>query len=316
MISEKTTVEQAAKLLLSRDCFTILSHANPDGDTTGCAHGLCRALRKVGKKARVRCGEAFSQRFSFMWDGLEEQSFEEETVIAVDVADAKLLGALEEEYRGKILLSVDHHVSHVDFSDLLLNEPEAAACAQTVFNILCAMEIPLDKGIAACLYTAIATDTGCFKFSSVSPETHRIAARLLEFDFGFADLNYILFDRKTRARISLEETIFREMEFYCGGKCALIALPKALLDSVDIEDANGISVIPRQVEGVEIGVVLKEKKDGWKASLRSNSGIDVQKICAVFGGGGHVRAAGCSFTGCSAAEAKAKLLTEIEKALL
>lgn len=316
MKSKKIDINEAAELLKSRDCFTILSHANPDGDTAGCAHALCRALLKMGKKARVSCADRYSDRFSFMWDGLSEADFPEETIVSVDVADAKLLGANESVYGDRVLLAIDHHASHTEFAENLCIEPQAAACAQTVYKVIRAMGAELDKDIAACLYTGIATDSGCFKFSSVSPETHRIAAELLEYDFGFAALNYLLFDLKTKERINLEETIYRNMKYYLDGKCAVVVLDKTLLDSVDIEDANGISSIPRQIEGVEVGVVLKEKENCWKASLRSNSSVDVQKICTEFGGGGHEKAAGCSFEGCTAGEAVEKLIPVIEKALL
>lgn len=315
MTSEKMTIESAAAFLLEHDRYTILSHANPDGDTAGCAYALCIALRSIGKKANVRCADDFSERFSFMWANAAKEEFDEETVISVDVADRLLLGGLNEEYGGRVELAIDHHITHVTFEKRLLNEPNAAACAQTVFKVIEAMNIPINKDIASCLYTAIATDSGCFKFSSVSPETHRIAAKLLEYDFDFAQLNYTLFDLKTRERIALEERIYREMEYYFDGKCAVIILPKSALESVDIEDSNGISSIPRQVQGVEVGVVIKEKKEGWKASLRSNQNIDVQAICSVFGGGGHIRAAGCSFKGMTAQEAKEQLLAEIGKVL-
>lgn len=317
MTSNRINIEEAAEILRSHDNYTILSHANPDGDTAGCAHALCRALHKLGKKARVRCGDDFSDRFSFMWKNLKCGSFDEETVISVDVADARLLGPLEELYKDKVLLAIDHHISHVDFAESLCVEPYAAACAQTVYKIIKVLGAELDKDIAACLYTAIATDSGCFKFSSVSPETHRIAAELLEFDFGFAELNYVLFDLKTKERIALEETIYKNMKYYLDGKCAIVVLSRNILNSVDPEDANGISAIPRQVEGVEVGVILKEKKDGvWKASLRSNSNADVQKICSEFGGGGHAKAAGCTFTDCTPDEAIEKLVEVIGKSLI
>lgn len=316
MTSNRINIERAAEILSSHDNYTILSHANPDGDTAGCAYALCRALHKLGKKARVLCGDKFSDRFAFMWENVDCGEFPEETVVSVDVADAKLLGKLEEAYRDKVLLAIDHHVSHADFAENLCVEPYAAACAQTIHKIIKVLGVPLDKDIAACLYTAIATDSGCFKFSSVTPETHRIAAELLEFDFGFAQLNYALFDLKTKERIALEETIYRNMRYYLDGKCAIVVLTREMLDSVDQEDGNGISAIPRQVEGVEVGIVLKEKKDGWKASLRSNSTVDVQKICGEFGGGGHEKAAGCTFKGCTPEEAIEKLIPVIEKALL
>lgn len=314
-MSEIVTIREAADFLKAHDNFLILSHANPDGDTLGCAFALCSALQKLGKKAKNICADEISSRFGFMKDAVIGQDFEPETIISVDVADKRLLGDLEAVYGDKVALAVDHHVSHVDFAERKLVEADASACGQTIYKLILEMGAELDDKIAACIYTAIATDSGCFKYSSVSPETHIIAAELLKFDFGFDKLNYIFFDMKTKERISLEETIYRSLEYYFDGKCALVVLTRELLDSVDDEDGNGISAIPRQIEGVEVGVVLKEKKDGWKASLRSNSSADVQKICTVFGGGGHTKAAGCSFKNMTAEEAKKELLGVIEKEL-
>lgn len=316
MKSERVTIERAAEILLSNDNYTILTHANPDGDTAGCGHALCRALRKIGKKANVICAEPFSKRFSFMWEDLPSEEFEEQTVVSVDVADPRLLGGNEEKYKDKVLLAIDHHISHVDFAENLCLEPNAAACAQTIYKIIKAMDVSMDKAMAACIYTAIVTDSGCFKFSSVSPETHIIAAELLKFDFGFSELNYVLFDLKTRGRITLEENIYRNMKYYLDGKCAVIVLTNDILETVDQEDSNGIASIPRQVEGVEVGVVLKETKDGWKASFRSNSTANVQKICGQFGGGGHEKAAACSFKNCTSEEVIEKLVSAIEKELV
>ena len=168
MTAKKIDIEAAAEFLSAHDNYTILCHASPDGDTTGCGYGLCKALRKIGKKANICCADDFSPRFSFMWENTENENFAEETVISVDVADSRLLGANREKYEGKVKLAIDHHVSHVDFAESLCLEPYAAACGQTIFKIIKAMEIPMDKDIAACLYTAIVTDSGCFKFSSVT----------------------------------------------------------------------------------------------------------------------------------------------------
>lgn len=316
MTAKKIDIEEAAAFLSAHDGYTILSHANPDGDTTGCAYGLCKALRKIGKKAKVLCSDPFSPRFSFMWETLPEENFKEETVISVDVADPGLLGANREIYEGKIKLAIDHHVSHRDFAEMVCLEPDASACGQTIFKILKSMEVPMDKDIAACLYTAVVTDSGCFKFSSVTPETHRIAAELLEHDFGFAELNYRLFDLKTKERIALEEIVYKTMKLYLDGRCAAVALPYSTIKDMDGEEVGAVSAIPRQIEGVEIGVLLKEKKDGsWKASLRANGRADVQKICSVFGGGGHKKAAGCTFTDCTSEQAVEKLIPVIKEAL-
>ena len=316
MTAKKIDIEAAAEFLSAHDNYTILCHASPDGDTTGCGYGLCKALRKIGKKANVCCADEFSPRFSFMWENTENENFAEETVISVDVADSRLLGANREKYEGKVKLAIDHHVSHVDFAESLCLEPYAAACGQTIFKIIKAMEIPMDKDIAACLYTAIATDSGCFKFSSVTSETHLIAAELLAYDFGFSELNYILFDLKTKERIALEEHIYKNMKIYLDGQCAVVVLPFSVIKDVDGEEVGAVCAIPRQIEGVEVGVVLKEKKDGsWKASMRANSRADVQKICGVFGGGGHKKAAGCTFTDCTPEQAIEKIIPVIREAL-
>lgn len=316
MTAKKIDIEAAAEFLSAHDNYTILCHASPDGDTTGCGYGLCKALRKIGKKANVCCADEFSPRFSFMRENTENENFAEETVISVDVADSRLLGANREKYEGKVKLAIDHHVSHVDFAESLCLEPYAAACGQTIFKIIKAMEIPMDKDIAACLYTAIATDSGCFKFSSVTSETHLIAAELLAYDFGFSELNYILFDLKTKERIALEEHVYKNMKIYLDGQCAVVVLPFSVIKDVDGEEVGAVCAIPRQIEGVEVGVVLKEKKDGsWKASMRANSRADVQKICGVFGGGGHKKAAGCTFTDCTPEQAIEKIIPVIREAL-
>lgn len=316
MTAKKIDIQAAAEFLSAHDNYTILCHASPDGDTTGCGYGLCKALRKIGKKANVCCADDFSPRFSFMWENTENENFAEETVISVDVADSRLLGANREKYEGKVKLAIDHHVSHVDFAESLCLEPYAAACGQTIFKIIKAMEIPMDKDIAACLYTAIVTDSGCFKFSSVTSETHLIAAELLAYDFGFSELNYILFDLKTKERIALEEHIYKNMKIHLDGQCAVVVLPFSLIEDVDGEEVGAVCAIPRQIEGVEVGVVLKEKKDGsWKASMRANSRADVQKICGVFGGGGHKKAAGCTFTDCTPEQAIERIIPVIREAL-
>ncbi len=315
MKSEKIIFSEAAEFIKEHDNFLIISHANPDGDTLGCGYGLCRALQQIGKKAKNICADEISDRYDFMKKCTEAQEFEPETYITVDVADRKLLGDFDKLYGDRIDLAIDHHVSHVDFAKKLLLEPYAAAAAQTVYKLLTALEVPMDADIAACLYTGISTDSGCFKFPNADSETHRIAAELLSFDFDHAKIDYVFFDMKSRARIALEEKIYHNIEYYFDGKCAVVILTKEQLGSVDPEDINGLAVIPRSIEGVHVGVLLKQRSNGWKVSLRSNSDTDVQKICSAFGGGGHAKAAGCSFTGITADEVKSRIIAEIGKAL-
>lgn len=308
------TLEQAAEFLKANDDFLILSHANPDGDTFGCSHGLCGALQRIGKRARIECADPMSHRLVFMKEAVEEQSFEPRTIVTVDVADKSLLGKLEEKYGDKVDLAIDHHVSHVPFAKRIFVEDTAAAACEIIYDLVLLLGAKIDSKLAQCIYAGIATDTGCFKFGNTSPLTHIKAGKLMEYGFDCAALNYRLFDMKSKARIALEQKVIEGMEYFAGGKGAVVVLPKSLLDSVDFEDINGISAIPRQIEGVEVGIVLKEKENGWKASMRSNN-VNVQELCGLFGGGGHIRAAGCSFKNQTPEEIKEKIKTAVTKAI-
>ena len=291
------TVSEAAAFLLEHDDYEIICHAHPDGDTFGSGYGLCGALQRLGKNARVVCADPLSKSFAHMKKAVREQEFTPRTFVSVDIADKRLMGGLEEEYGGKIQLAVDHHISHVPFAEKRLVEPDAAAAAEVVFSIIKAMNAPMDSELAACLYTGVATDTGCFKYSNTTPETFRIAAELSQYDFDRAGLNYIFFDMKSKARIELERRLLETMEFFCDGRAALVVMTREMLEGVDSEDTNGLAAMPRMIEGVEVGVVIRQEQKGWKASLRSNSYIDVQTVCTTLGGGGHKRAAGCTIEG-------------------
>ncbi len=288
------SLEEAARFLLDNDDFLIISHANPDGDTFGCSYGLCSALQKLEKRAKIACADPLPKNFFHLPKAVEIQEFEEKTVVSVDIADKSLMGKLEKVYGDKVDLAIDHHMSHVPFAKRRYVRDEAAACCEVVYDLVKLLGVKIDSVLAQCLYTGIATDTGCFKFSNTTKESHDKAGELMEYGFDCATLNYRLFDMKSRARIKLEQYVLQHLDFFADGKGAVVALSKQLLDSVDSEDINGISAIPRTIEGVEVGIVIKEKEDCWKASFRSLK-TDVQTICKKFGGGGHLNAAGCSF---------------------
>lgn len=311
--------KKAAEILLSNDCFLILSHANPDGDTLGSAHALCGALQKIGKKAKTLCADEIAPRMLYLKDAVANQSFEHKTIVTVDVADKKLLGELEQPYGDNVLLAIDHHESREEFAEYTRLDSTAAATCEMIYDVIVEMGCPIDENIAAALYTGIVTDTGCFKYSNTTARTHEIAARLIEIGFNFAEINYNLFDLKSRGRIELEQDVLNGMEFFSDDKIAMMCITLDLMKKhegkVDIEDFNGLSSLPRQVEGVLIGVTIKQKKEQeFKISMRSAEPINAAKLCALFGGGGHARAAGCTIEG-SLEYVKARLLPVLEKAV-
>lgn len=303
-------LKEAAEFLRSHDDFQIMMHASPDGDTVGCGCALGRALQQFGKKVKLTCPDEIPHRFDYMLDSVEKQDFLPQTIVCVDVADSKLLGDMK-EIGDKAELCIDHHVSNTQYAKRLLLREEYAAAAELMYELLCEMGVVIDKDIANSLYTGVATDTGCFKFSNTKPRTHRIAAELMELGADIAPINYAMFELKTQGRIKLEQEVMKNISFYGDGHIAVISVmldTLAAIPDIDSDDVGAMAAIPRQIEGVDIGVSIKEKKRGYfKASLRSSERIDVAAIAQQFGGGGHARAAGCSFY-CSYEETKKQVV--------
>jgi phosphoesterase RecJ-like protein len=216
-------------------------------------------------------------------------------------------------------LCIDHHYSNTMYAENTYLDDEAAAAGEAVYDVLREMQVKITKEIAECIYVAVATDTGCFKFTNTTSRTHRIAGELMAYDFSYGDINYQLFDLKSKGRIELEQRILRDIEFAGDDKIAIVWLTLDIMnefsDRVDTEDLNGLASLPRQIEGVILGVTVKQKNENlFKVSMRSTEQINAAGVCGVFGGGGHARAAGCTIEG-SLQFVKVKLLPVLEKAV-
>lgn len=314
-----TSLEHVASALLGAERVTILCHQFPDGDTLGAGSALCRGLRQLGKQAAVRCSDQIGPKFSFLFSGLEDDEFEPDLIMAVDIADKTLLGEpLLSRYDGKINLSVDHHRSGVPFAEEYYIDPKAAATCEIMFDLLKLLGVRIDNSIANSLYTGVTTDTGCFKYVNTTPRTHRIAAELIEAGADSVEIDRAMFDTKSRARLDLERMVLDSIRFKHGGEIALIRISKQMIaESGAVEDdLDGIASIPRSIEGVRIGITLREKDDGaYKVSLRARPPADASAICGHFGGGGHKGAAGCTLT-LPSEEAEAQMLAAAERYLI
>lgn len=300
----------AAALLRSWDDILVLCHASPDGDTLGSATALVRGLQAMGRRAWYACGEEADKKYRYLFEGMEQPTQAPQHIMSVDVATPALLGDLEKPYGQRVELAIDHHGSHTDFARESWVDPKAAAACEMVYLLLGELGVPMDRAMADCLYTGLSTDTGCFRYSNVSPRTHRIAAQLLELGADAAEINRKMFESKSKAQIEAERIIMSGMSFSCDGKCAMVRVPRSVYDCTGARDSEleGVASLPRQIEGVMVGITLKEKEDGTlKASIRSNPPASASAICEQFGGGGHMYAAGCSFSGVTMEEAASKL---------
>lgn len=309
--------DRLAGFFEEHDNYQILTHQFPDGDTLGSAFALCSVLRSKGKKANVVNNENLPVRYNFLYEGYYYQEFEIETVVAVDIADEKLFGERLSCYKGKVDVCIDHHVSNTHFAKETYVDPNASAAALVLYNFFKAWGVKLTDLQAKCLYTGIATDTGCFKFENTVPEAHIAAAELMRHNIDFARLNRKMFDIKSKQRLKVEEMMISEMEYYFNDRCSIICLTSELIRESGVEPAefDGLASIPLCVDGVNIGITIKQRgEDIFKLSVRTTEETDASEFCRQFGGGGHIRAAGCELHG-SLEEVK-KLVLEKVAALI
>lgn len=294
---ETITLERVSELLFEHDNFLILMHKSPDGDTVGSGYALCMALRSMGKKADTLCGDEIPDMYDYFMDFAPNEGIEPEYIISVDLATTNLLSGKALEYKDRINLCIDHHGSNTGFAEYGYVDGKVSSCAEIIKYLFDVMRIEIDKDMANALFTGICTDTGCFKYSSVSPTTHRVAAELMELGADSAYICHLMFDSKSRSKILLEKAVLETLEFYCNGEIAFVLITKDIMEQSGAKecDTDGISSIPRQIEGVKIGITMREKDGGeYRFSVRTSDEIDASEICRKFGGGGHKAAAGCS----------------------
>ena len=315
------TLKQAADFLKSNDNFVILTHQNPDGDTLGSGFGLAMILNSLGKSSSVICCDDIPSKYSYFTKFAPQNCdfTKKTTVVAVDVADSKLLGELEDEYKDKVELCIDHHISNNGYAANTYLDSNAAANCECIYDLANALGVKVDNAMALALYTGISTDTGCFRFSNTTAKTLRIGADLMECNIDTAEINRIMFETKSRIRVELERMALDAMEFHFNDRCAIITVTRDMYEKTGCkdEDLEGITSISRSIEGVIVGVTMREREQGgFKISVRTYPPIDASEICKKMGGGGHIRAAGCQLGAeFSVDMAKAEVLKYVKSVL-
>ncbi len=291
------TNQETLAFLQSNDNYLIINHRRPDGDAVGCAVALCLGLRQMGKTAIIWKNPETTQRFMPYLAGLETETVPEGALlVAVDLATEGLLPLNGGAFAGRIELSIDHHISNEGYATYTNVQPERAACGEILLELLREACV-ITPTMADALYLAIATDTGCFQYSNVTPETLRSAAILKELGADTYPINKIMFGTKTIGRLRLEAALTESAEFYANGLVCLCTITKSLMAELGVteDDVDDISGFPRGIAGVAIGVMLREPREGGaKLSLRTGESYDASAICARMGGGGHRAAAGAS----------------------
>lgn len=308
--------QEAAAFLTAHDNYLILTHVRPDGDTVGCAAGLCLALRQIGKNAYILENPELTDLFTEYVKGLTtKENLVFDTVVSVDIAARSLFPEPAKPYLDRVDLAIDHHPSQEFFARATCLDSGRASCGQLVYDIV-KQFAEITPEIGEVLYVAVSTDCGCFQYSNTNADAHRVAAELLESGFDPYPINRRHFRTKTLKRLRLESLLTEGLELRDGGSTAIVYLTRALIDQVgaDERDMDNISAFVGQIEGVRNGVTLKETLDGQvKISLRTDPGdLNASKVCALLGGGGHAAAAGGMVKG-SMAEVRQAVIDAIEQ---
>lgn len=262
---------------------------------------MYNALIQMGKKVDVII-PSFPKTFLFLPNADKikseaDKNFSYDLGIALDCTDTKRLKGYEDYYENaKVKISIDHHGSNTMFADYNYVDPVSPACAQILVIVLANLSVKINKEIGECIMTGIVTDTGGFMYQGVTTETLEIAANMLRLGVNLSNICKRTLQTKTKANFELTKVTMDRMEFFENGKIVFtyITLDDEEKFGVEPGDHEGLVEKGRDIEGVEVSIFLREVDNGFKASLRSNNYVDVSDVCSIFGGGGHIRAAGCT----------------------
>lgn len=297
-----TTIDQILKCIKKSKNIVIVTHENPDGDAVGSSLAMYHALKELKKNVDIIIPE-YAKCFNEL-PGIDEVIKESDKVydlaISLDAATDKLLNVWVKYFReADQRIVIDHHSTNTMFGDINYVDLSAPACAQVVYMLIKHYRWKITPEIGTCIMAGIITDTGGFQYSGVSKDTFNIAAELLDVGVNISKVYKKVFDTKTRSSFELRRIAIDRMEFLEDGKIAFTYVTNEDERKVNagVGDYEGIVSEGRSVESVEVSIFLHELKDGeFKISLRSNSYVNVSDVCIMFGGGGHIRAAGAKMT--------------------
>lgn len=320
---EASVLNKIASVLNNSKEIAILPHIQADGDALGSSLALALAFSKLGKSAKVILEEDMPQVYNFLPGRHLSEVYETkvkgyETVVALDTGDIGRLGKRLEVFEGaKITINIDHHNTNSEFAFHNYVSTDSSAVGEIIFQLVIMMGINPDRDISTCLYVAIATDTGGFRYSNTTSLTHQIAAGLIKNGINVAEISQLVFDSTSFEKVKLLGTSIQALELLENGKVAFIPLTNDMIRQTGAkeEECDGIVNIGRNIRGVKVAAMLRQWDNGEiKVNLRSSSDVDVSAIASMYGGGGHKKASGYITKG-SLDAAKKRLLEDIREVL-
>ncbi|MCL1859898.1 MAG: bifunctional oligoribonuclease/PAP phosphatase NrnA [Oscillospiraceae bacterium] len=317
-MNKSINLQELKEKILSADFNNILiiCHIDPDPDTLGSSLGLKQIFEKLNKTACIVSDTKVNDRVCGYFgvapeldlSYIKSSGFRPDYIICVDAGDISQIGKYGEYYsedisQNKIDIVIDHHYTNSFYGKATYLDEKAAATGEIIFDLAKELNLEIDKTFANNIYCAIICDSGSFRYSSTTAKTMSIASELISTGFDFAKLNRLIFQSKTMIQIATERLAYNSLKLFVDGKIAFITITKEMKKAAGLEgvELDGINEIPKIIEGVEVGITIKEEETGnlnantkvFKISLRSNEYVNVAEIAMSYNGGGHPRAAGC-----------------------
>lgn len=321
-----TFEEVIARLSAPADTL-VLFHRNPDADAVGSAFAMKKVLSDLGSRALCICESEIPKRLLFLTDGEQEsvlpasipEDFNAVRIISVDTASPAQMGELFPLYGDRVDLMIDHHGMGEPYADHYIR-PDAAATGEILFDLVKQLAteglVTITDALCTSLYAAISADTGGFRFSNVTPQTHLRTAELMASGIDCAEINHRLFDAFSLEQLRARGAGISNLQLFADGKIAIITFPYALKVALGLEDQHLDTLVDvaRSLEGVRIAISIRqpETEGVFRVSVRSSCEYDVAALCAEFGGGGHKKAAGCTLTATDMDDAIQKIVSQID----
>ncbi|MEX1031042.1 MAG: bifunctional oligoribonuclease/PAP phosphatase NrnA [Paenibacillaceae bacterium] len=299
-------LDQAKRFILEENNFLVVSHVQPDGDAISSTIAIGLILRSLNKSFIMINEDKTPIKFDYLSgyenilhaDIIDAVPRQYRNIIAVDCADFSRIGIVQNWFEDNpIILNIDHHPTNDQYGTIPLIQAEAAATAEILFYLIEALGIEWTKSLADCIYTGLLTDTGGFRYSNTSPEVMKIASKMLEFGVIGHQLAEHLLERIAFSHIIILKRALTSLSFAANNQIGWVLVSQAdIIESqASNEDLEGLVNYPRNIEGVEVGLLFKEITPSIvKVSFRSAGKVDVAAIAHRLGGGGHTRASGCT----------------------
>lgn len=325
MQSYEQSLQQTRKFLLEHDDYLVVSHVQPDGDAVSSTLAVGWLLSCLGKKYTMLNEGPIPQRMEYLWhadeivnlaDGELPRTYS--NVICVDCADFQRVGLTQRFFaQDALIANIDHHPTNNGYGFVTLIKPDAAATAEILFDLLKTFEVEWDIDIATAIYTGLLTDTGGFRYTNTSPKVMAAVSELLALGVNGPELAETLLEEMTLAQVKVLNRALNTLQLTPQGDVAWVYVtPQDMLEcNAANEDLEGIVNYPRNIRGVEVGMLFKViDETAVKVSLRSAGKVDVAALAQVFGGGGHTRAAGARVEG-TLEQAIPRVLEEVRRLL-